>query len=184
MRSKQITLHSLYWKYREKEFAERRFPNMVSWTPEDNMFLSCLLDDVTGTEEIVATRKDCCKINDCLMSCNGDNFNIYFTGSKAEGLDLPGSGRDTMFDINNVHDIVVSDSIQDLVQSTRTNKLLVDTDDVPPGFVLLKIYEARTTVKISDDSYFSSQHYPPGLLPILDKSDLCTRKIQGPYTGL
>ena len=67
-----------------------------------------------------------------------DNVNVYFTGSKAEGLDLPGSDDDYMIDINSLYDIEVSESVYDLIRSTRRNKLLIITDNVPPAFAMLK----------------------------------------------
>ena len=67
---------------------------MESYPAEHNEYLSALLDDVTGTEEIVRIRQDYCKIHDCIRSTDG--INNYFTGRKAEGLDLPGSDYDYM----------------------------------------------------------------------------------------
>ena len=98
---------------------------MADWSPEHNTYLSALLDDVTGTEEIVRIRQDFCKINDCLRSTYSSNANVYFTGSKVEGIDLPGSDVDYMFDLNDIRDIEVSESIYDLYRSTRKNKLLI-----------------------------------------------------------
>ena len=77
---------------------------MESWTQEQNILLCCLLDDVTGTEEMLRMRQECCKIYDCCFTCNPTETNRYYTGSKAEGLDLPGSDNDCMFDINNIHE--------------------------------------------------------------------------------
>ena len=111
---------------------------MVDWSPEHNTYLSALLDEITGTDEIVKIRQDFCKILDCIASINPHNANVYYTGSKAEGLDLPGSDNDFMYDINEIYDIEVSDSLQDLVQSTRRNRLLIITDNVPPVFAMLK----------------------------------------------
>ena len=61
----------------------------------------------------------------------------YFTGSKAEGLNLVGSDYDFMFDVNSIKDVHVSESMQDLFSSRHTNKFLMVTDDVPPGFAML-----------------------------------------------
>ena len=71
---------------------------MTDWSPEHNTYLSTLLDNVTGSEDVVRMRQDYCKIYDCIASTNPDNVNVYFTGSKAEGLDLPGSDNDYMID--------------------------------------------------------------------------------------
>ena len=154
---------------------------MVSWTQEQNMLLSCLLDDITGTEEIVKVRQDFCKMWDCIMSCNSFNIHMYFTGSKAEGLDLPGSDNDYMYDINNSYDIEVSESEQDLVQSTRKNKLLIVKDNVPSAFAMLKCVTLhdqrllRSVVNMDNNSYLSSQQLVSSL-----KSERGTRRIQGP----
>ena len=163
--------------------------DMASWTPESNRYLSCLLDDVSGTEEMVAMRKYFCKIFDCMLSCNNINDNIYFTGSKAEGLDLPSCDEDYMLDKNNVLDIEVSESRYDLMQSTRTNKLLIITDNVPPGFVMLKAYNSLqnptlrcSLVNMGENKFLSSQVY---MSVSLNKSSHgnylnLKRKIQGP----
>ena len=155
---------------------------MEGWTPEHNKYLSYLLDDVTGTEEMVKMRQDYCKIEDCIRSINPPSVNIYYTGSKAEGLDLPGSDDDYMFDINNIYDIAVSESIEDLVQSTRANKVLIVTDNVPPAFSLLKIFGPydqslrRAMVNMGDNAYLSSQEFLSPLASLKRE----TRRIQGP----
>ena len=145
------------------------------------MYLSTLIDDVTGTEEIVRLRQDFCKICDCITSTNGNN--IYYTGSKAEGLDLPGSDDDYMIDINK-GDFEVSESLQDLVRSTRRNKLLFITDNVPPAFVMLKCVTLqdplllRSAVPMNNESYFSSQQFVSS--PWRKSEKLETSRIQGP----
>ena len=108
---------------------------MDSWSPEDNRYFSSLLDGVTGTEEAIKMRQDYCKIHDCLVAQNANLCRRYFTGSLAEGMDLPGSDEDYIFDINDYYDIGVSDSLQELAQSTQTNKFLFITDNVQPGYV-------------------------------------------------
>ena len=49
-----------------------------------------MLDEVSGTEETVGIRQDYCRVQDCMVSCT-ENTGVHFTGSKTEGLDLPGS---------------------------------------------------------------------------------------------
>ena len=157
---------------------------MEGWTLEHNTYLSYLLDDVTGTEEMVKIRKDYCKIVDCISSINPHSVNIYFTGSKAEGLDLPGSDNDYMFDINDGLSLEVSESIEELVQSTRANKFLIVTDIVPPAFALLKCiglneqFLRTSIVNIGDNAYLSSREFLSS--PILLKSETRTIRIQGP----
>ena len=157
---------------------------MAEWSPEHNTYLSALLDDVTGTEEVVRIRKDYCKIKDCVKSTNSNNVNIYYTGSKAEGLDLPGSDDDYMFDINEYCDIEVSESLQELVRSTRRNKLLIVTDNVPPAFAMLKCVTLqhslllRSAVPMYNDAYLSSQQVVSS--PWLQSDIRYTSRIQGP----
>ena len=79
---------------------------MASWTSARSVLLSQLLDDVVGTEEMVQIRQEYCRISDYIAS-TGTNINIYYTGSKAEGLDLPSSDDDFMGEINNIHNMQV-----------------------------------------------------------------------------
>ena len=157
---------------------------MADWSPEHNTYLSALLDDVTGTEEVVKMRQDFCKIHDCIWSINPENVNWYYTGSKAEGIDLPGSDDDYMMDINNMCDIEVSESLQDLVQSTRRNKLLVKTDNVPPAFSMLKCVTLRDPLLLrsaepmDNDAYLSSQQVVSSHWRQYEKAE--TSQIQGP----
>ena len=44
-------------------------------------------------------RQDYCRVRDCIKS-TGYNINTYYTGSKAERLDLPGSDDGFTLDIN------------------------------------------------------------------------------------
>ena len=157
---------------------------MANWTQEHNICLSCLLDDVTGTEEMVKIRRDYCKIYDCMRSINTTNSNVHYTGSKSEGLDLRGSDDDFMYDINNLYDIEVSESAQKLLVSSRSNKLLIVTDNVPPAFVMLKCLTLqdpqlrRAAVNMGNDVYVGSQHFLS--LWSYITPDLETWQIQGP----
>ena len=74
-----------------------RTNKMSRWTPEHSVLLSQILDNVTGTQDIIEVRKDYCKLLDCIDSTDF-GYNEYFTGSMAEGLDLPGSDEDYMRD--------------------------------------------------------------------------------------
>ena len=155
---------------------------MADWSPEHNTYLSALMDDVTGSEESVRIRQDNCKIYDCIASM--DDINYYYTGSKAEGLDLPGSDDDYMIDINNIYDIEVSESLQDLVWSARRNKLLIVTDNVPPAFAMLKcvtlhsLFLLCSAVPMNNESYLSSQQVVSS--PWLQTEKTETSRIQGP----
>ena len=157
---------------------------MADWSPEHNTYLSALLDDVTGTDEMVRTRRDYCMINDSIRSSYPDNVNVYYTGSRAEGLDLPGSDNDFMVDINNLYNIEVSESLHDLIRSTRRNKFLIITDNVPPAFAMLKCVTLqhplilRSVVPTNNELYLSSQQFVSS--PWLQTKKTDTSRIQGP----
>ena len=161
---------------------------MAEWSPDHNTYLSALLDDVTGTNEIVRTRQEDCKIRDCIRSTNHDSVNTYYTGSRAEGLDLPGSDDDFMYDINESGDIEVSELLQDLVQSTRRNRLLIITDNVPPAFAMLKCVTLqhplllRSAVPMNNELYLSSQQVVSS--PWLQTEKIAISRIQGPSVEL
>ena len=108
---------------------------MASWTPDHSMILSLLLDTVVGTKEMIAIRQDYCRLYDCLQSADLD---IYFTGSKAEGLDLPGSDTDYMIDTNNILKIKVTQSLDENNETFPYSALFMSTENVPPGFALLQ----------------------------------------------
>ena len=113
---------------------------MASWTSERSAILSMMLDVVSGTEKIVTTRQDFARVCDCIASCLVKTSPHYFTGSKAEGLDLPGSDEDYMYDINGKYNIRVVQTTQEtrVASSPRTSFLLFSTDGVHPGFALLR----------------------------------------------
>ena len=77
---------------------------MASWTPRYSTLLSQMLDINFGTQDMVETRQDYCKLDDCISS-TALPINRYYTGSKAEGLDLPGSDMDFMYEINSTYNI-------------------------------------------------------------------------------
>ena len=122
---------------------------MSNWTPARSVLLSQLLDDVVGTEDMVRIRQDNCRIYDCINSY-GAKVNTYYTGSKAEGLDLPGSDRDYMYDIN-IHDMQIIQTEQDAPGATKTNLFVMSTQNVPPCFVML-----RSVSPIQDRDLFNA----------------------------
>ena len=111
---------------------------MASWIPERSATLSLLLDEVVGTAEMVKTRQEYCKIFDYMRSSIRTTA-VYYTGSKAEGLDLPGSDDDYMLDINDDLNIKVMQTVQDTHDSSSQNILHVCTENVPPGFAILRL---------------------------------------------
>ena len=112
---------------------------MANWTPPRSVLLSHLLDDVVGTEEMVRIRQDYCRISDVIESTKDSaNDNMYYTGSKAEGLHLPGSDHDFMMDINNRANLLIIQKMQDAPTATHRNVFCMQTENVPPCFVMLK----------------------------------------------
>ena len=112
---------------------------MATWTPARSILLSQLLDDVVGTEEMVHIRQDYCRICDCIQSAaDSDNDNVYYTGSKAEGLDLPGSDDDYMMDINNKAKLLIIQAVEDAPTATDTNVFCMNVENVPPCFAMLR----------------------------------------------
>ena len=110
---------------------------MPVWTPDHSMILSLLLDVVVGTKEEIAMRQDFCRIHDSLFP-SPMFVQTYFTGSKSEGLDLPGSDQDYMFDINNMHHIKVIQSYDEELGFSNNSIFVMCTENIPPGFVLLR----------------------------------------------
>ena len=120
---------------------------MANWTSEMSAILSLMVDEVSGTEEMVATRQDRCRVGDCLESCYW-NTGVYYTGSKAEGLNLPGSDQDFMWDINDRYNIRVAQTTQEarVASSPHISTLLLCTDGVHPGFALLRWLSASSPI--------------------------------------
>ena len=108
---------------------------MPGWTPDNSMILCLLLDAVVGTKEEIAMRQDWCRIWDCLIPYK---YNTYFTGSKSEGLDLPGSDEDYMLDINQSLQIRVIQSLDDNTDFSLDSIFVMCTENTPPGFALLR----------------------------------------------
>ena len=124
---------------------------MSTYTPERSAILSLLLDGVVGTQEAIEMRKDFCKIHDAIAS---KPFNTYFTGSKAEGLDLPGSDTDLMHDMNDQLHIKVIQPSNATANAPLYNTFLLCTENVNPGFVLLRCINLEPPMNIN--GYMSS----------------------------
>ena len=135
---------------------------MSTWTPDRSALLSLLLDEVTGSQEAIAIRQDYCGIRDLIHSAYD---NVYYTGSKSEGLDLPDSDNDFMQDVNNFYNIKVVQSLEDS-SDTSLYKFVLCTENVKPGFVLLRcgrqtpthgtLYLLPCIQSINNERYLSS----------------------------
>ena len=161
---------------------------MANWTSERSAILSLILDEVSGTEEMVKIRNDFCRIHDCMESC-ARNTGTYFTGSKAEGLDLPGSDYDYMWDINDVYNIRVAQTqdTRGVTSSPYTATLLLCTNNVQPGFALLRWLSSpslplllRSTQNINEFPHLSSFLFVRECLHSSNPDNGYIRAIQGP----
>ena len=161
---------------------------MASWTPDRSSILSLMLDEVSGTREMVTIRQDSCTLRDCIDSC-ALNSGSYFTGSKAEGLDLPGSDVDYMYDINEEFNIRVAQTTQDtrVASVPLTSTLLLCIDGVHPGFALLRWLSPishplllRSSQNIDGFPHLSSFLFVHERLHSYKPGDGYTRAIQGP----
>ena len=121
---------------------------MEGLTPDRSEILSTLLDEVTGTQLAINIRQDYCKISDCIgtQKTRGDPIHcqIYFTGSKAEGLDLPGSDEDYMFSINDFYRIRVVQVPRPLRTMSNLTLFYLCTENTHPGFALLRCANPQT----------------------------------------
>ena len=158
---------------------------MSRWTPRHSVLLSMLLDDVTGTQEIIETRKDLSRVKECAMSTiRGCSY--YFTGSKAEGLDLPGSDQDFMTDMYLHEGIEVVEHEPPVKESYGKDFFLMINDDVHPGFTMLRRITPTTDAihikkfKDVNGSYFLSSYLLICNIFSIHERYCESVKIQGP----
>ena len=122
---------------------------MASWSPEreSSCFLSHLLDGVVGTQYNIDCRQDFCKILDAYSSAS-IGLNFHFTGSKSEGLNLPGSDEDYMIDMNDSMMMAAVQSLHDIREIRHHNVYLMCTENIRPGFALLRQVRQKNFVHI------------------------------------
>ena len=120
-----------------------------------------MCDKVVGSEKVVNYRRQFFNVfDDVLNHCGNNGLHIISSGSKAEGLDLPGSDFDVMYVNKNIH-VYEFDDILSIYHDLRTqNNLVLDFDKAMPGFTLLHIYDVREWNKefidINDNETFLS----------------------------
>lgn len=154
---------------------------------KDLEILSCELYDylsnfVVGSEKAVKYRR-------CFYRCFDDCLNfkkgkLISSGSKAEGLDLPGSDLDLMF--------LLEEVVVDKTHSGEKEELFVlDTDNASPGFALIKVPENKSEFRdvrksitgcfLSND-YIKERAFSKASMPaqVMQKSF----KIQGPSVDI
>ena len=141
-----------------------------------------------GTDEMVKIRQDFCRIQDCIKSSGHNMGSTYYTGSKAEGLDLPGSDFDFMFDINNAAKMQVIQTEQHAKDATQRNLFIMSTENVRPCFAMLRSVRpikdkelVNLCQEIDSSLYLSSYLYMHNVHTDYSKSkpDIATTR-QGP----
>ena len=110
---------------------------MASWTPQYSTVLSLLLDSIVGTREKIDIRQDQCKILEGIQLTFLE-MNTYYTGSRGEGLELPGSDVDFMQEINTKYNINVMPSIDENTNTSPFSTFLMVTENIRPAFALLQ----------------------------------------------
>ena len=161
----------------------------MSWTADQSSLLSLLLDEVVGTQEMIDIRQDCCRLWESLRSAQRYSLN-YFTGSAAEGLELPGSDLDFMGDVNIDLNAKVFQTIHEIDETNLYTILVLCTENVPPGFALLQCVNicSHSTFppcfkNINDIPYVSSDKFIQCFFDyynLFPGSFQETRKRQGP----
>ena len=139
-----------------------------------------MLDEVIGTPEVIDIRQDFCRLWDCLKSTD-EQRNVYFTGSKAEGLKLPGSDEDYMFDINDMRHLKVIQSLDENPDISPYSVFLMCTENVHPGFTLLQHVNQNTAM---NPFLYSASQYMNGLLylssDLFIQNSLIANETRGP----
>lgn len=87
-----------------------------------------MCEKLGGSANVVRYRRLYCKLNDEIF--DDSSSAIISSGSKAEGLDLPGSDYDIMF-------LVKSWLVYETKPSDDEDVIVLDTDNALPGFALL-----------------------------------------------
>ncbi|CAC5412006.1 unnamed protein product [Mytilus coruscus] len=111
-------------------------------TAKSKQIYQFLCDEVVGSERVVKYRRLFFKTYEYTQNkfCSPSKY-IIASGSKAEGLDLPGSDLDIML-VSKEH--VVHETIPQLGDKSVDDNILsliIDYDNAQPGFVLLKLYD-------------------------------------------
>ena len=159
---------------------------MSGWTPRHSVLLSQILDDVIGTQEAVEIRKDYCKLLDRVISADS-GYTEHLTGSKAEGLELPGSDEDYMYDMKVRYKIKVIEQEHVLPKSFRRRGYLLAmlTDNVHPAFAMLRFNGAAFIDEIIFNSLqtFDGSPFLSSYLIVHNHMSLCnnSRAINGTF---
>ncbi|XP_063411863.1 uncharacterized protein LOC134694746 [Mytilus trossulus] len=89
-----------------------------------------LCDEIVGSENIVRYKRLYCKLHDDVL--NYYDSEIISSGSKAEGLDIPGSDIDMML-------LLKTWEAHESKPDNKKEVIILDTENALPGFALLKV---------------------------------------------
>ncbi|VDI17660.1 Hypothetical predicted protein [Mytilus galloprovincialis] len=142
-------------------------PVCSSMTDISNMMYQFLCDDVVGSERVVKYRRLFFKTYEYAQNkFNSPSKYIITSGSKAEGLDMPGSDLDIML-VSKEH--IVHETIpqfENKLHHSNIISLIIDYDNAQPGFVLLKVHygpqfdlDDNSILRSEGGFFFSSKLY-------------------------
>ena len=120
-----------------------------------------MCDEVVGSEKVVNCRRQFFNVLDDVNNDCGDNeWRVISSGSKAEGLDLPGSDFDVMLINEDIHVYELNDILSKYHNLRTRYNLVLNLENAMPGFTLLNIYDVREwdreLIFINEDGIFLS----------------------------
>ena len=121
-----------------------------------------MCDEVVGSEKVVNCRRQFFNVYDDVQNNRGDNpWHFISSGSKAEGLNLPGSDYDVMYINKHILVYELEDVLSNYHDLRTKPDLVLDFDNAVAGFTLLRIYDVREwrskeLINIYEDGSFLS----------------------------
>ena len=113
-----------------------------------------MCDEVVGSEKVVNSRRQFFSVfDDVCNHCGDTKWHTISSGSKAEGLNLPGSDFDVMCISKNIHVYEPEDVLSNCHDLKTKPALVLDFDNAVAGFTLLRIYDVRQWSKELIDIY-------------------------------
>ena len=104
----------------------------------------CMCDEVVGSTKVVNYRRHFFSVLDDVQDHSGDNnWHFISSGSKAEGLDLPGSDFDVMLINNYIHVYELEDVLSNYHDWGTKPDLVLYFDNAVAGFTVLRIYDVH-----------------------------------------
>ena len=103
-----------------------------------------MCDEIVGSEKVVNCRRQFFNVYDDVQNHTGDSqWHCISSGSKAEGLNLPGSDFDVMFINKHIHVYELHDVLSNYHELRTKFNLVLDFDNAVAGFTLLRLYDVR-----------------------------------------